>query len=728
MKAILFFILLVLPYTEICSQNSDWSYVNPNPQNDFYAIRFFNQNTGYAIGSGGIFLKNTSGSSSWITIPTNTIKDLFAMHFFDANTGYIAGDGGIILYTTNGGASWTSVTANSAYALRSITFVNQNTGFVAGDHGELYKTTSGITGWLPMNVTSVNLRSVFFSDALTGYVCGDSGKFLKTTNSGLNWTVQTIGTGNLNSVCFINSLTGFLTVRFSNPLKTTDGGITWNSFNIGYSAELNSIKFANANTGYLFGKDGPLSRTTDGGLNWSIWCSYQLFGGNIFYDISHVDSNTAYVCGAKGWILRCYNSAQPFSQHAVHIGGSKSPLSRISFLDVSTGAMMGSSSLMFTTSNAGSNWKITLSGSNSWFEGSSHLTDLWLYTPTSWYRKIYWPGIGGFSTTAIQQSTDGGISWAGNRSFSTYSLGAASMDVFEAGGVSYLTYYSYVMKNSGSNWNTVYSGSLTSSSTGNLYFADANTGFVALNSNGSKAVLYTSNGGTNWTTDSTRSAKWIESVYLKSSGLGFAGCDSSYLLRTANFGTNWTQIPVPNNLRVQNIRFANEYTGWFIGTDHSYPGTGRLFVSVDGGNYFQQMQSLENFNVKGFSFVDALNGYVCGDSGTVLKTTNGGLTFISVSSNTVPKSFGLFQNYPNPFNPTTTIRFDVANDMKRQTPNVKLVIYDVLGREVATLVNEQLQPGTYVVSWDGSNYPSGVYFYKIEVDDFVETKKMILIK
>ncbi len=722
MKAYITFLLL-LP-SILLTQNSDWVYRNPYPQIDFYSIKFFNQNTGYVIGSGGTFLKNISGSNNWINIPTYTTRDLYSMYFFDVNTGYIAGNGGLILYTSSGGTNWTSVATNNGYAFRSITFVNQNTGFVVGDHGELFKTTSGITGWQSSNITSTNLRYVYFYDSLTGYVCGDSGKFLKTVNCGVNWSIQTVGNENLYSVSFINSLTGYMTARVGS-MKTTNGGNTWSSFQVGYSGQENYVKFANSNTGFVYGKNGPISRTTNGGLSWNAWCSNQLFSGNTYYDISVVDSNTAYVCGAQGWILRCYSQLQ--NQFATHIGGSMSPLSRISFTSLSTGAMMGNGSLLFTTTNGGDKWNISFCGSNSWFEGSSSLMGLWLYSPTSWYRKTYWPGIGGYSSTGIQQSTDGGVTWGGNRGYSTISLGVANLDVFETGGISYLTSYSNILKNSGAGWNTIYTGSTT----GNIYFADANTGFVSISPSGVKGILYTSNGGSNWTPYSTGSTKYIESVFLRSSGLGFAGCDSALLLRTTNFGLNWSQISVPNNLHVQNIRFVNDITGWFLGTDHTYPGSGRLFVSNNGGILFQQMLSLGSFNVKGFSFIDAQNGYVCGDSGVVLKTTNGGLTFVSQNIGVTPDKFSLSQNYPNPFNPVTNIKFEIPLSRGVSAGRgvlVKLFIYDILGREIAQLVNQQMMSGSYSVDWDASNYPSGVYFYKLETDGFVESKKMVLVK
>ena len=180
---------------------------------------------------------------------------------------------------------------------------------------------------------------------------------------------------------------------------------------------------------------------------------------------------------------------------------------------------------------------------------------------------------------------------------------------------------------------------------------------------------------------------------------------------------------MPNNLHVQNIRFVNDVTGWFLGVDRSYPGIGRLYVSNNGGISFQQMLSLMNFDVKGFSFLDPLNGYVCGDSGKVLKTTNGGITFVNNITENTPRSYNLSQNYPNPFNPVTNFGFRIA-----EFGLVKLTIYDAIGKEIAIIVNEELQPGSYNVDWDASNYPSGVYFYKLESGDFVESKKMVLIK
>jgi hypothetical protein len=103
-------------------------------------------------------------------------------------------------------------------------------------------------------------------------------------------------------------------------------------------------------------------------------------------------------------------------------------------------------------------------------------------------------------------------------------------------------------------------------------------------------------------------------------------------------------------------------------------------------------------------------------------------------STEIPSEYSLGQNYPNPFNPSTKIRFTVPLWRGDEGWNnigeglVTLKVFDISGKEVATLVNEQLQPGTYETDWNASSFSSGVYFYKIVAGKFSETRKMILMK
>ncbi len=110
------------------------------------------------------------------------------------------------------------------------------------------------------------------------------------------------------------------------------------------------------------------------------------------------------------------------------------------------------------------------------------------------------------------------------------------------------------------------------------------------------------------------------------------------------------------------------------------------------------------------------------------------LVSIKPISNEIPSQFSLSQNYPNPFNPATKINFDIPRDARRETRDVKLIVYDALGKEVATLVNQKLSQGSYEVEFNGANFPSGIYYYKLIIDSFgeagsfSEVKKMILLK
>jgi hypothetical protein len=100
-------------------------------------------------------------------------------------------------------------------------------------------------------------------------------------------------------------------------------------------------------------------------------------------------------------------------------------------------------------------------------------------------------------------------------------------------------------------------------------------------------------------------------------------------------------------------------------------------------------------------------------------------TNIQLVSANIPSSLKLYDNYPNPFNSITKIKFDVSEDINS---NIKLTIYDSNGKEVEKLVDKHLSPGTYEVEWNGLNFASGTYYYKLESADFTETKMFVLIK
>jgi hypothetical protein len=120
--------------------------------------------------------------------------------------------------------------------------------------------------------------------------------------------------------------------------------------------------------------------------------------------------------------------------------------------------------------------------------------------------------------------------------------------------------------------------------------------------------------------------------------------------------------------------------------------------------------------------MDSLTGLTFGPQWTATNRGCDPIGIVQIIDKT-PTSYCLYQNYPNPFNPGTKIRYDIP-----KTTGVKLVIYDALGRVVETLVDMEFGAGSYEVTWDGSSYSSGLYFYKIIAGDYVHTNKMVLIK
>jgi hypothetical protein len=184
---------------------------------------------------------------------------------------------------------------------------------------------------------------------------------------------------------------------------------------------------------------------------------------------------------------------------------------------------------------------------------------------------------------------------------------------------------------------------------------------------------------------------------------------------------------------------------WYINDTLTYSIFGQYFKSkkFSWSNYFeasgyriyalnigmvyssgQAMMSYTTVNLLGCLIDEVLHG----DTSFIV-----GVNQLGVE---LPKSYSLYQNYPNPFNPSTKIKFDIRSNVKSEKSlqknggqaNVKLIIYDALGREITTLINEQLNPGTYEVEWDASSFPSGVYFYKLVAGNYSLTMKMILIR
>jgi photosystem II stability/assembly factor-like uncharacterized protein len=276
----------------------------------------------------------------------------------------------------------------------------------------------------------------------------------------------------------------------------------------------------------------------------------------------------------------------------------------------------------------------------------------------------------------------------------------------------------YKTTDGGNNWNLQNFSSNSNYSYIHMHFEDSNTGWCVADT----GIYKTTNGGNNWTIQNHPSGGTLNSIFATSTSAVWIGGASGTVFSTTNGGVNWITKNIDTSYSVLSVYFLNSLTG-FVSTNPR-----NVFKTTNNGlNWIKQMvDTLSALN--SLYFVTADTGYVCGSGGKIYKTVNGGSIGIRKIDENIPDKFCLYQNFPNPFNPSTNIKYAIPSNVKRKTSNVKLIMYDLLGKEVTTLVNEKLKPGEYEFTWDASQYPSGVYFYKLISGDFSEIKKMILIK
>lgn len=308
--------------------------------------------------------------------------------------------------------------------------------------------------------------------------------------------------------------------------------------------------------------------------------------------------------------------------------------------------------------------------------------------------------------------------------------------------------------NGGTNWNLIFFSPYSFES---IFFIDSLTGWAAGTSGGGW-VFRTTNGGTSW--DSVMVTGGSSGyVYFLNIQTGWLS-SGPFIYKSTDGGVNWTLLFDTGGATIAEFSFVNQNTGWLV-TD-----TWKVFKTTNSGNNWLLLDTLPGFVGSHSIFFSSLNtGWICGDGGYMFSTTNGGQDWYRQQTNTgnflssvvfltdsigwavggggriiytnssgqivriekveniSPIDFQLYQNFPNPFNSVTKIKYDIPSECF-----VTVKVYNILGELLITLINGQEKPGRYSVTFNGSNYPSGVYIYKIEAGAFTQVKKMILIK
>ncbi len=268
--------------------------------------------------------------------------------------------------------------------------------------------------------------------------------------------------------------------------------------------------------------------------------------------------------------------------------------------------------------------------------------------------------------------------------------------------------------NNGINWHAAGSGLPSSNSCGFNTFAVSDSNLFVGTSGG---VFLTTDDGISWTATGLMHGD-VSALAIAGTNL-IAGTLFDGIFLSTDFGSHWHPI---------NIGLTNSYIlSLAVYGSYLYAGTfgGGVVLSTDGGKTWQSINS----GLPAHSNVSALA--VC-DSILIAGTNSNGVwkrplseisTSVEVHLKDLPMHFSLYQNYPNPFNPSTTISFILP--LKSL---VFLKVFDILGREVATLANEEMLAGNHSFNWNAANLASGIYFYRLQAGSFTETKKLILLR
>lgn len=731
MKKLIFTLFVIVLFNLGYSQTG-WILQNPIPQgNMLLNVKFLNDNTGYMVGQ-NVILKTTNGGQSVIFQNPPVNGEFNSVWFCDANNGFIAGGSiggstydGLILKTTNGGNIWNTL-VSGIISLWGIYFFDANTGFVSGGNGNILKTTNGGQNWIAQNSnTTIALWTITFINNQTGFVVGGSfnpgqidnpgdGLILKTTNGGTNWfTILSAQPNTFFGIQFPNSSTGFVSGINGTLLKSIDGGNNWSILNSGTSAFLFGLFATDASTitacgGTMSGSGGTIIRSINGGMNWNN-CLNPSDTNSFLLSVGYSSANTGFAVGIGGKTLKTINGGVNWT--SLSSSATTNDINCIFFRN-DFGFGVTDKGDIINTTNGGNNWSIKSSYWNYDFNAVYFLDN----------NTGFVCGSDNIDKSIVMKTINGGSSWSikylssnGNSSFKSI--------CFLDNSIGYVFGYNWgsdMLKTTdgGNTWTSF--NSPTNVSIYASSFLNSNTGYIA---GWGGTVAKTTDGGGYWSVFQQIINNNLNTIFAIDQNTVYAAGDSNVVIKSVNGGLNWTYYSFSSysGAKFRSIYFPNSNTGYLVGNNNF--NSGLIFATTNAGYTWTSQNIGTSNNLNSVFFISASTGYVAGDNGAIFKTTTGGSIWVGKISSEVPDKFKLYQNYPNPFNPSTNIKFQI-----KESKQVTLKIFDILGKEIATLINEKLQPGAYETSFDGSNLASGVYFYRLIAGNFTETKKMLIVK
>jgi photosystem II stability/assembly factor-like uncharacterized protein len=477
-----------------------------------------------------------------------------------------------------------------------------------------------------------------------------------------------------------------------------DTGFPVHIFDMSFPSGQSDVGFAVGST-LTFGGDGIILKTNDGGSTWSKISADTIPG---LKTVCFTSVDVGYAGGYQNFLMKTTDGGSTWTK--IVIDSKLWYFNNIDFWDSDNGIVVSYPSVIYRTSNAGITWGPCF--------GLKHsVEDLCYADATTLYL------VGG--DERIYKSTNSGFFWTEIDS-----------------GAAFHTYRG-------------------------VEFYNTNYGIVTGEDG---KVLVTTNGGSDWIISNAGGSGLMRAAHIFNQQNSYVVGTPEQIYKTTDGGINWSSdFNGANNIALYKIKFTENNTGLICGsggkflmnTDYVVPVELTGFTAIVNGNDvqlnwttktelnnsgFEVLRSEDDQNwekvafIPGFGTTTEARNYSFSDEQLKGGSYSYRLKQIDYDGSfeysdivnvfvSIPEVFILEQNYPNPFNPGTLIKYQVSN-----TTPVSIKVYDLIGREVAILVNEVKETGVYQISFDGENLTSGIYFYKMIAGDFSSVKKMNLLK
>jgi len=751
-----------------------WTPQTSGVRRSLRSVIFADDRNGWAVGDLGSILHTTNGGGTWLAQISGT-ADLSSVFFTDAGSGWAVGDLGTILHTADGGASWTAQTSGATHDLTSVVFTDASTGWGVGDAGDILHTANGGATWaVQTSGTTSDLSSVVFTDANTGWAVGDLGTILHTTDGGSTWAVQTSGTtGYLSSISFADPNNGFAVGDPGTILHTTDGGATWTAQISGTTNMLEYVRLADANTGWTFGAGGTILHTATGGtgidppaaptlaspedgatvsadplLSWNdatgaSWYSLQVSATPSFltsvlnqtnimspsYQLSGLEENATYYwrasltdsTGTSGWsetwsftvgsapnqvaLVAPVDGAVVISDSVEFVWHQSSPLVDRYWFEYSTDSTFAAAttdSSLVDTATAVHNlqhhetyyWRVRAHNAIGWGLPG----DVWsvlVLTSAPAAPLLVSPPDGATGQPLAMTLTWRTVSAALLREMT----GGAVQERHDPqagtlfGSTDTVWYHLQLALESGFD-NLLVNDSTLVDTTGGVSSLEENT------------VYYWRVRARNAVGAGPWSDAWSFATLTRPAQVVLAMPEDGAIIGEPSTVCEW----LPSAPGVDRYWFEWAGDSTFAGStiDSSVTDTTSIASPLQNNlTYYWKVRAHNDVGWGEFSEVWSFAVVV-----THVEETE-----------QIPTVYSLNQNYPNPFNPSTTIRYGLP-----QQTHVVLEVFNMLGQRVAALRDEVQAAGYHEVIFERADLASGLYFYRLSTTDFVQTRKLVLLR